>query len=120
VAVQIPLPERALIFLNRALDAIQAAQIDEHPVPPPARHVLQIGPQELSEDDEVEWLQTLPNAPQVDTPCVSLPDTHIFGEDSVSEDLSTEDLDGDPYNDHYRIPGQFRYPGNINTLPVSS
>jgi hypothetical protein len=35
VAVQIPLPERALAFLNRALDAIQAAQTDEHPVPTP-------------------------------------------------------------------------------------
>jgi len=35
VAVQIPLPERALAFLNRALDAIQAAQTDEHPVTTP-------------------------------------------------------------------------------------
>jgi hypothetical protein len=36
-AVQIPLPERALAFLNQALDAIQAAQMDEHPVPTPTR-----------------------------------------------------------------------------------
>jgi hypothetical protein len=100
VAVQIPLPERALAFLNRALDAIQAAQMDGHPVPPPTRQVLQIAPQDLSEDDEVEWLQTLPNAPQVDTPRVLLPDDNIFGEDSESEDLETEDPDGDYYGDY--------------------
>jgi hypothetical protein len=45
--------------------------MDEHPVPPPTRQVLQIAPQELSEDDEVEWLQTLPSAQQVDAPRVS-------------------------------------------------
>ena len=103
VAVQIPLPERALLFLNRALDAIQAAQMDESPIQPP-----RIVPQEPSEDDDIEWLQTLPNAPHVDAPRAPLPDIHIFGEDSVSEDLSSEDLDGDPHNDHYRIPCQFR------------
>jgi hypothetical protein len=100
VAVQIPLPERALAFLNRALDAIQAAQMDGHRVPPPTRQVLQIAPQDLSEDDEVQWLQTLPNAPQVDTPRVLLPDDNIFGEDSESEDLETEDPDGDYYGDY--------------------
>ena len=93
--------------------------MDEHPVPPPTRQVLQVAPQDLSEDDEVEWLQTLPNAPQVDAPRVLLSDDNIFGEDSESEDVDGEDLDGDPYNDHCRIPGQFRYPCNINTLPAA-
>jgi hypothetical protein len=98
VAVQIPLPERALAFLNRALDAIQAAQMDEHPVPTPTRQVLDVAPQDLSEDDEVEWLQTLPAAPQVDAPCVVLADNNIFCDadyDSDSEDLDGEDLDGE-------------------------
>jgi hypothetical protein len=116
VAVQIPLPERALAFLNRALDAIQAAQMDEHPVSTPTRQVLDVAPQDLSEDDEVEWLQTLSDAPQVDAPRVLLADDDIFGYDSESEDLDGEDLDGDYYGDYWRIPGEYRrIPWNRDT-----
>ena len=98
VAVQIPLPDRALAFLNRALGAIQAAQTDEHPVPTPTRQVFDVAPQDLSEDVEVEWLQTLPAASQVDAPCVLLDDDAILCDadyDSESKDLDGEDLDGE-------------------------
>jgi hypothetical protein len=98
VAVQIPLPDRALAFLNRALGAIQAAQTDEHPVPTPTRQVFDVAPQDLSEDGEVEWLQTLPAASQVDAPCVLLADDDILCDadyDSESEDLDRDDLDGE-------------------------
>jgi hypothetical protein len=116
VAVQIPLPERALAFLSRALDAIQAAQMDEHPVPTPTRQVLDVAPQDLSQDDEVECLQTLSDAPQVDAPRVLLADDNIFGDDSESEDLECEDLDGDYYGDYWRIPGEYRrIPWNRDT-----
>jgi hypothetical protein len=64
VAVQIPFPERALAFLNRALDAIQAAQMDEHPVPTPTSQVVDVAPQDLS-DDDVELPHILPAIPQV-------------------------------------------------------
>jgi hypothetical protein len=71
VAVQIPFPERALNFLNRALDAIQAAQIDEHPV-----RVADIAPRDLS-DDDVELPHILPAVPQVITSRASLGDDEI-------------------------------------------
>jgi hypothetical protein len=103
VAVQIPLPERALAFLNRALDAIQAAQTDEHPVPTPTRQVLDVAPQDLSEDYEVVWLQTLPAAPQVNAPFL-LPadDDDVLCDadyDSASEDLDLgEDMERITWN----------------------
>jgi hypothetical protein len=98
VAVQIPLPEQALAFLNRALDAIQAAQTDVRPVPTPTRQVLDVAPQDLSKDDEVVWLKTLPAAPQVNAPFL-LPadDDDVLCDadyDSASEDLDLgEDLE---------------------------
>jgi hypothetical protein len=103
VALQIPLPERALALLNRALDAIQAAQADEYPVPTPTRQVLGDAPQDLSEDDEVVWLQTLPAAPQVDAPFM-LPadDDGILCDadyDSASEDIDlSEDTERITWN----------------------
>jgi hypothetical protein len=94
VALRIPLPERALAFLNRALDAIQAAQAvqaDEHPVPTPTRQLLGDAAQDLSEDDEVVWLQTLPAAPQVHALFTLLADDDDIvcdaDYDSASEDL---------------------------------
>jgi hypothetical protein len=92
VAHQIPLPECALAFLNRALDAIQAAQADEHPVPTPTRQVLGDAAQDLSEDDDVVWLQTLPAAAQVDAPFRLLADDDDIlcdaDYDSASEELN--------------------------------
>jgi hypothetical protein len=70
--------------------------MDEHPVPTPTRQVFNVAPQDLSEDDEVEWLQTLPAAPQVDAPCVLLAHDDILGDedyDSESKDLDGKDLD---------------------------
>jgi hypothetical protein len=58
VAVQIPLPERALAFLNRVLDAIQAAHAEDFPVPTPTRQVLGDAAEDLSEEDDVVWLHT--------------------------------------------------------------
>jgi hypothetical protein len=91
VAVQIPFPERALDFLNRALDAIQAAQIDEHPV-----RVADVAPQDLS-DDDIELPHILPAVPQVVASRASLGDDKILCDadyDSESTDLVDEDLDG--------------------------
>jgi hypothetical protein len=119
VAVQIPLPERALAFLNRALGAIQAAQMDEHPVPTPTRQVLEIAPQDISEDGDVEWLQTLPAAPQVDASCVLPADDSILCDadnDSESEDLDGEDLDDGEDLNGEDLDGEYRcIPWNRDT-----
>jgi hypothetical protein len=124
VAVQIPLPERALAFLNRALGAIQAAQMDEHPVPTPTRRVHQVAPQDLSEDDDVECLQTLTAAPQADTHCVLLADDCILFDadyDSESEDLDGEDLDPESEDlDGEDLDGEYRYiPWNRQDMDIA-
>jgi len=88
VAVQIPFPERALNFLNRALDAIQAAQIDEHPV--------RVG---IALDGaSANAPHNLPAVPQVVAPFALLGDDEILCDayyDSDSTDLVDEDLDAD-------------------------
>jgi hypothetical protein len=118
VAVQIPFPERALAFLNRALDAIQASQMDEHPVPTPTCQVVDGAPQDLS-DDDVESPHILPAIPQVVASRAQvvasralLDEDEILCDadydsdrtDLVEEDLDGEDLDGDFWN----VPGEYR------------
>jgi hypothetical protein len=63
---------------------------------------LDVAPHDLSEDDEVVWLQTLPSAPQEDAPFM-LPadDDDILCDadyDSASEDLDGGDMERITWN----------------------
>jgi hypothetical protein len=99
----IPFPERALNFLNRALDAIQAAQIDEHPV--------RVGVALDGVSANVPHI--LPAVPQVVASFALLGDDEILCDadyDSKSTDLVDEDLDADALDCAIEdVPREFRH-----------